>query len=290
LGLIFSALSLVGILYLLPYNSAKPSYTGLDILHDSSVATKGFISVQIIKGSQDVLVVMKLNDWSDVSPDCKTVEFRFPGRTLNHSYMLDLQSWDDPRVGDSNATSVPINDAAVSHDDLLNQDIIRVEPAKLKDFGGVISFTWVNGLKQVGFGRYRLFLQFGATRTPDMRLNHTTAFKVGLVIPSNLDIVAQAPQEIGTKSMGPTSFYWFQMEPANSVLNLTLEDGDKTRLKELLFVLFGTLLCIGLTLIVELAVSSGRDKTEIARFVKNERAQVKESRPGSRKSGRKKRR
>src|SRR2546423_13316594 len=90
-------ISLLGFWYLLPHDPSPRSFSGLDILHDSPIETKGFVAMQIQKDSQDVDVSIKLQDWENVSRECRILEFHFPGRTTNHSYHIDIQSWDDPR-------------------------------------------------------------------------------------------------------------------------------------------------------------------------------------------------
>jgi len=257
LGIIFS---LIGFSYLLHRDSPQSSFSGLDILHDCSAEPKGFIALQVLRDSQDVLVSMNVQNWDSIYNQCKSLEFHFPGRTRGHSYLVNIEDWNDPRIGIPGASSRPLRNALLTHDSLLNQDIIRIDPSKLEEFAGEINFTWIGGLQRTDFGKYKILLQFSATDTPNLQLKHTLNFKVSLVSPNSIELSSQVPQASGLKALGNASYHWFEIVPGKTLLSLSFEDSNKARIKELLLIILATVFGIGCTIVVEETISFIRSR------------------------------
>jgi hypothetical protein len=259
---------LVAVAYILfPRPAPSRPLSGFDVLHNCRTSPSVSLYLQPMAGSTNVMATVQIKDWGGEADSCNAIEIHFPGRTDGHEYLVNLNSFDDlmkmiqenPK-GYSRNTRRPLAQAQLYRDDLLGEDVIKLDPAKMGDFGGIIEFVWIDGLKKTDFEKYNLFLPFQSTLREGNPLQSTRKFRVQALSLPEYDLTSRVPESSSVKTLGDTFFYTFDIEAGKTPLSLTFENSRLAAYKTYLIMLFSTLFGIGIGLGIEGLLGAIRDR------------------------------
>lgn len=242
----------------------------IDILYDCECADSPsvFLELRPIYGTQDISVLLIIQEWKKFLGNCDFIQIRFPGVTNAHNHVLEriftsrrvagLSPEGKLRLPRDNA--IPLLPSEMEIIRYTMEDIIKIHPKQIKDFTGGIKFTWVNGLKKLSFTELGVFLPFNNNPMSLIRqgvqLYHIKNYTIGLWAPIGYALVSSTSQPLQFQYLYKNKYYQFDINVYKADLIATFENETLSKIKEYCLIFFSILLGIGLALIVEEVIGS----------------------------------
>jgi hypothetical protein len=231
-------------IYLTNISTYQPeSLSGLDILNDCGRKISGAVTMQPDFKSANIHVGVSIANAEHILQQCKIIKFDFPGRTINHKYLLSAREPGDTGFDPSVGIVSPRKQLWDVQRLPFGFDEITVDLAKTPDFEGTIEFDWIQGLWKKSYAEYELNLPFYATMSEKDSLRNAEDFKISMVVNQKYHLKTSSLEPSSLKPLGPLLFTWFDIAPSKSVLDIVFEDESqakwKDRLQNLCIALFG---------------------------------------------------
>jgi hypothetical protein len=121
----------------------------------------------------------------------------------------------------------------------------------------MISFTWIDGLQTLGFGKYRLYLQFGAISCGNFK--HVRNFRVRVICPASYDFSSRSTPDSEQTQFGSSKVYNFSCVAGKAPLDLVFEESAKTYQKDFLLGVLFTMLGMGFALALEELIRASKN-------------------------------
>jgi hypothetical protein len=236
---------LVGYILITHTTPSSASYiSGIDILSDCDSDISGRLSMTPRFDDGTIEAILSIDDAKEIIPRCRSLTFVLPSMTANHHFMLptlhDGKPIDPDQQRRIQNAKRPLSD--ITHSDLGN-DIVKVDLSKVPEFTGNVAFTWLDGLQRLSYSDWHLRVPFGALKTSGDSRKGLQTFHVVFPALQEYRLKSKSIEPSSEKALQDSSFYWFDLTPEKSVLDLVFEDGElatrRDRIKDMCLVALG---------------------------------------------------
>lgn len=250
-GILLFIVSLYLILNVTSLNYSEPSYIGgfdLYFKNDNQTSMneyKGFIYM-VASDTDDIkfsLMIQENNSFIAI-PD--NVIIYFPGNTADYELI-------------SNKSRIDISrDIKKHYNPSTGLEKIEIDTRRFDDFHA-IGFSWINGVKQTGYSKYRVKLPFQAPDNEDNKnFVEVLEYNVNFVAPYNKNMESSFPQPITYQTIGKREMYNFEIEIEKSDFKIFLTDYNEEGKGTFLLIFYSALLGMSIVLIIEYLIELKR--------------------------------
>lgn len=265
LGILLTLFSIIFISGLLSGNPKKPKgISGFDVFYDCGIKPKIFLVLLPIHNSNDIRVVVHIENWSDIHATINSYTVFFPGITYNHKYLLIAEKFPEkPTLSPDEMEGLSrkstrrnfTSDMETIWDQAFYQTIIKFNPQKINDFCGGIEFIWVNGLERFSYSEAGIILPFQTAKPVGFQLNSVKKYKLQVFAPFRYNLRSSGPQPERFQILGEYAYYQFAINVTKTDFYINFNNEKLSRQKNYLIIIFSTLLGVGLALIVTQIIS-----------------------------------
>jgi len=187
----------------------------------------------------------------------------FPGITTNYKMLVPL-SEDSYLLTQEEVykkSRIDISkDIKIYNDPILGSDLqkIIIDTNQIDNFSGIIEFTWIEGLQEYDFRKYRIDLPFNAPQ-PDRDFTKISKYQINFLMPKNHKMDSSVPSDYKLVNMLGHDSYSFEINPGKTKYLINFSNVNADGFKNLFLIIFSILFGIGLTFIVEEFVISNKN-------------------------------
>jgi len=249
-GILLFIVFLYLILNVTSLNSEPSSIGGFDLYLNNDNQTsmneyEGFISM-VASDTDDIRVslMIKKNNSYIAIPD--NVIIYFPGHTTDYELITNRSRIDISK------------DIKKHYNTLFGLEKIEIDTRRFDDFHA-IEFSWISGVKQIGYSKYQVKLPFQA---PDNGENNNfmkiLKYNLAFVTPNDKNMETSLPQPITYQTIGKREMYNFDIEIEETDFKISLTDHNEEGKGNFLLIFYSALLGMSIVLIIEYLIELKR--------------------------------
>lgn len=266
IGIFLIGISISILFYFLkgPSTAYPPSYypwgREMSVLYNcegTDYAPSILLELHPVSGTKDINVILIIRKWKEFMSNCDFIQIDFPGATYLHRHVLERGINIFPEIpigtpledlsklpGDWSIPLLPSQMEINSH-----KNIIKIYPKKIENFTGGIEFFWTDGYKKLGFSNLGFSLAFRSEPwVPNAQLHRIRNYTIRVWTPAaNYALVSSIPQPLEFKLIG---YHHFDIDIYKTDLVAIFENNTLSKTRDYYFIIFSTLLGIGLALVV----------------------------------------